>query len=73
MNTLFRENKRPKEERMPGQKTRERITFDATQILEVNFFFQVVVATTYYLVFWRHMFNFLLCRLFFLSDHNFIS
>ena len=36
MNTLFRENKRPKEERVPGQRSRDRITFDATQILEVK-------------------------------------
>lgn len=38
MNTLFRENKRPKEERSQGQKTRDRITFNATQILEVKNF-----------------------------------
>jgi len=35
MNTLFRENKTPKEERTRNQKFKERVTFDATKILEL--------------------------------------
>lgn len=35
MNTLFRENKRPTHERIRGQHIRDRVTFDAREILKV--------------------------------------
>lgn len=35
MNTLFRENKRPAHERRHGQHLKDRVTFDAREIMKV--------------------------------------